>query len=77
MKVNKHSLNAKKTDLIIFHQKAANIDYGIKFKLHGKSSKHSKISGDPSGQISIVEQTIVSFSSKAKLWDRDFKQIRT
>ena len=26
----------KKTELIIFRRKAANIDYGIKFKLDGK-----------------------------------------
>ena len=37
MKANKFSLNVKKTELIIFCQKAANIDYGnIKFKLDGK-----------------------------------------
>ena len=36
MKANKLSLNVKKTELIIFRRKAANIDYGIKFKLDGK-----------------------------------------
>ena len=36
LKANKLSLNVKKTELIIFHWKAANIDYGIKFKLDGK-----------------------------------------
>ena len=36
MKANNFSLNVKKTELIIFRRKAANIDYGIKFKLDGK-----------------------------------------
>ena len=37
LKANKFSLNVKKTELIIFCRKAANIDYGnIKFKLDGK-----------------------------------------
>ena len=36
LKANKLSLNVKKTELIIFRRKAANIDYGIKFKLDGK-----------------------------------------
>ena len=36
LKANKLSLNVKKTELIIFRQKAAKIDYGIKFKLDGK-----------------------------------------
>ena len=36
LKANKLSLNVKKTKLIIFRRKAADIDYGIKFKLDGK-----------------------------------------
>ena len=36
LKANKLSLNVKRTELIIFCQKATNIDYGIKFKLDGK-----------------------------------------
>ena len=36
LKANKLPLNVKKTELIIFRRKAANIDYGIKFKLDGK-----------------------------------------
>ena len=36
MKANKLYLNVKKTELIIFRRKAANIDDGIKFKLDGK-----------------------------------------
>ena len=36
LKANKLSLNVKRTELIIFRRKAANTDYGIKFKLDGK-----------------------------------------
>ena len=36
LKADKLSLNVKKTELIILRRKAANIDYGIKFKLDGK-----------------------------------------
>ena len=36
LKANKLSIYVKKIELIIFHQKAANIDYDIKFKLDGK-----------------------------------------
>ena len=36
LKANKLSLNVKKNELIIFPQKAANTDYGIKFQLDGK-----------------------------------------
>ena len=44
LKANKLSLNVKKTELIIFRQKAAKIDYSIKFKLDGtrlNSCEHS------------------------------------
>ena len=37
MKANKLSLNVKKTELIIFRRKAANIDYGTEFKLDVKT----------------------------------------
>ena len=36
LKANKLSIYVKKIELIIFRQKAANIDYDIKFKLDGK-----------------------------------------
>ena len=37
MIANKLSLNVKKTELIIFRRKAANIDYGTEFKLDVKT----------------------------------------
>ena len=37
MIANKLSLNVKKTELIIFRRKAANIDYGTEFKLNVKT----------------------------------------
>ena len=36
LKANKLSLNVEKPELIIFFRKAANIDYGVKFKLDSK-----------------------------------------
>ena len=36
LKANKLSLNIKKTELIIFHQKNTKLDYGVKFKLNGR-----------------------------------------
>ena len=36
LKANKHSLNVKKTELIIFHPKNTKVDHSVKFKLNGK-----------------------------------------
>ena len=36
VKENKVSLNVKKIELIIFHTKNTKLDYGVKFKLHGR-----------------------------------------
>ena len=36
LKANKLSLNAKKTELIIFHPKNTKLDYSVKFKLNGR-----------------------------------------
>ena len=51
-------------------QKAANTDYRIKFKLYGKGLT-------PVNTVKYLGQTISSCSSKTKLWDSDFKQIKT
>ena len=36
LKANKLSLNAKTTELIIFHTKKTKLDYSVKFKLNGR-----------------------------------------
>ena len=36
LKANKLSLNAKTTELIIFHTKNTKLDYSVKFKLNGR-----------------------------------------
>ena len=36
LKANKLSLNAKKTELIIFHPKNTKLNYCVKFKFNGK-----------------------------------------
>ena len=40
LKVNKFSLNVKKTELIIFHPTNTKLDHGIKFKLNERRLTH-------------------------------------
>ena len=54
----------------VTRQKGANTDYRIKFKLYGKGLT-------PVKTAKYLGQTISSCSSKTKLWDSDFKQIKT